>query len=211
MDERDFAELIGVFVRNSETVTRLFSISMLRRFILCLFLCALVSPAPAQTLQREFAQADAAWDKRDYAAAEAHFDSALKLVGDDENAEAHAYFGRGAMRLQQKKWASARDDLTRSIDLNSNNPEAFASRGMASKGLGDYTSLLADAHHAAQLDPDYAGFEDDAKSTVNWKRAMLGFIVLACILGAVGFVPMVRSLAHIIKGEAQGRAKDAKE
>ncbi len=75
---------------------------MSRRVFLALFLCALVSPAPAQTLHREFAQADAAWDKRDYAAAEAHFNSALKWVGDDENAEAHAYFGRGAMRLQQK-------------------------------------------------------------------------------------------------------------
>ena len=181
---------------------------MLRRFILYLFLCALVLPAHAQTLQREFAQADAAWDKCDYVAAEAHFDSALKLVGDDENAEAHAYFGRGAMRLQQKKWASARDDLTRSIDLNSTNPEAFASRGMASKGMGDYTSLLADAHRAAQLDADYKGFEDDAKSTVNWKRAMLGFIVLACILGAVGAVPLVRDLAHAIKGESQARAKE---
>ena len=184
---------------------------MSRRFPLFLFLCAFVLPAPAQTLQRtlqrEFAQADAAWDKRDYAAAEIHFDSALKFVGADENAEAHAYFGRGAMRLQQKKWQSAHDDLTRSIDLNPRNPEAFASRGMASKGLGDYTSLLADAHRAAQLDADYAGFEDDAKSTVNWKRAMLGFLVLACILGAVGAVPMVRSFARAIQGESQARAK----
>ena len=181
---------------------------MLRRFILCLLLCVLILPAHAQTLQREFAQADAAWDKHDYRAAETHFDSALKFVGDDENARAHAYFGRGAMRLQQKKWASAHDDLTRSIELNPNNPEAFASRGMASKGLGDYTSLLADAHRAAQLDADYAGFEDDAKSTVNWKRAMLGFLVLACILGAVGVVPMVRSFARAIKGESQARAKE---
>lgn len=174
-------------------------------------------PAHAQTRarspKREFARAEAAWDKDDFAAAEAHFTSALNLsVGDFDNSgdsgdEAHAYFGRGLARLQQEKWIGARDDLTASIAIEPRNAEAFASRGMARKALGDYTGLLEDAHRATQIDPDYAGFEDDAKSTVNWRRAMLGFIVLTCILGAVGAVPMVRSFARVIKGESQARSK----
>lgn len=182
---------------------------MLRRLILCLLLCVLASPLWAQTPAREFARAEAAWDTEDYATSESHFASALSLSARDSADEAHAYFGRGLARLEQHKWQGARDDLTASIALNSDNAEAFASRGMARKGLGDYTGLLADAHRAAQLDPEYKGFEEDAKSTVLWRRSMLGFIILGCVLAGVGLVPMVRSVTRAIQGErnAKQRAK----
>ncbi len=174
---------------------------MLNRLFLCLLLGAFLAPAVAQTPAREFARAEAAWDKDDYAASETYFGRALDLARNDTSDKAHAYFGRGQARLQQEKWRGARDDLSASIALFPDNAEAFASRGMARKSMGDFSGLLDDAHRAAQLDPEYAGFEDDAKSTVLWRRAMLGFLILGGIVLAIGLVPMVRSIAGAIKAE----------
>lgn len=174
--------------------------------LLVLLLCE--GSVKAQTPAQEFERAEKSWDNEDYAAAESHFSSALKLSPDKSDDQAHAYFGRGLARLQQEKWESARDDLTASIELNPHNAEAFASRGMARKALGDYDGLLADAHQAVAIDPQYyAGFEEAAKSTVNWRRLILGSIILGCIVATIGLVPMVRSFARVIKGEAQARRK----
>lgn len=182
----------------------------LRRLFLCVLLCALAGPMQAQTFAREFMRAESAWDKEDYVAAETHFTSALKLSAGNSDDEAHAYFGRGAARLQQEKWASARDDLTASIALAPDNAQAIASRGMARKALGDYSGLLEDAHRAAQIDPaEFAGFEDDAKSTVNWRRSLLGFVLLGCVVLGVGLVPLVRGITRAAKGERDSRLKSA--
>ncbi len=114
-----------------------------------------------------------------------------------------------AWRVCNRKNGGARDDLTASVALVPDNAEAFASRGMARKSMGDSDGLLEDAHRAAQIDPDYAGFEDDAKSTVLWRRSMLGFIILSCVVLVIGLVPMVRSIAGAIKDEraAKGRGE----
>lgn len=108
---------------------------MLRRFLPLFLLCVLMLPARAQpngqSPEREFARAEAAWDKEDFAAAESHFTSALNLsVGDsgDSNDEAHAYFGRGLARLQQEKWVGAREDLTRSIAIEPRNADSVGFR-----------------------------------------------------------------------------------
>ena len=162
----------------------------------------------AQTPAQEFERAEKAWDKEDYAAAETHFSSALKLKSGDSDDKARAYFGRGVSRLQQEKWRAARDDLTASIELNSRNPDAFASRGMARKAMGDYAGLLEDAHRAAQLDPaEFASFEDDAKSTLNWRRSKMGFLILGCLVLCVGAVPLVRGIVRASMGE-RGAQRD---
>ena len=178
------------------------------RLLLCLFLCFLAVPLAAQTPAREFARAESAWDKEDYAVSETYFSKALTLSADDSGDQAHAYFGRGLARLQQEKWQAARDDLSASIELAPDNPEAFASRGMASKALGDYTQLLADAHRAAQLDPEYSAFEDDAKSTVLWRRSKLGFLLLGCIVVGVGLLPLVRGIVRATQAERDAKKRD---
>ena len=180
---------------------------MFRAFFLFLFLGGFTTFVGAQTPAREFARAEAAWDKDDYAAAEKYFDSALNLSAESSADEAHAYFGRGLARLQLHKWQGARDDLNASIELNPDNAEAFASRGMARKNMGDYTGLLEDAHRAALIDPEYQGFEDDARSTVLWKRSLLGFMVLGCIVVAIGLVPFVRAVTRATRGERDARAR----
>lgn len=82
---------------------------MLRRLTtLYLLLCVVAAPAIAQTPEREFARAEAAWDKDDYAGAETYFERALRVADSGTGDEAHAYFGRGLARLQQEKWRGAR-------------------------------------------------------------------------------------------------------
>lgn len=179
---------------------------MPRLFTSIFLLLLLALPARAQTLAREFAQADHAWKTRDYPAAETHFDRALKLAANDQNARASAYYGRGAVRLEQEKWAAARDDLTRCLEIDPKDSDAWMARGMARKALGDYDGLLADAHEAARLDPEWKGFEDDAKSTVLYRRALIGFLILAGVLVCVGAVPLVRSLVRASQMEKAGRA-----
>lgn len=160
----------------------------------------------AQTTAREFARAESAWDKENYAAAETYFSSALKLSADDSEDKAHAYFGRGIARLQQEKWQMARDDLTASLDLDPDDAQTLAARGMARKAMGDYTGLLEDAHRAAQIDPaEYAGFEDDARSTVNWRRSKLGFLILGCLVLCVGAVPLMRGIVRATRGEREAK------
>ena len=182
---------------------------MSRHFLLCLSLVFVAAPTLAQTPAREFARAQSAWHKENYAAAENYFSQALNLSADASSDEAHAYFGRGLARLQQEKWRAARDDLSASIELAPDNPEAFASRGMARKALGDTTGLLEDAPRAAQLDSEYRGFEDDAKSTVLWRRSKLLFLVLGGLVVCVGLVPLVRGIVCATQGERDAKRRDA--
>lgn len=172
--------------------------------LLCLFWAW---PLSAQSLEDKFARADSAWDKRDYAAAETHFDRALELCANNEKARASALYGRGAVRLEQQKWVEARDDLTRCIEIEPRNSNAWMARGMARKALGDYDGLLSDAHEAARLDPEWKGFEDDAKSTVLYRRSMLGFLILAGILLSAGAIPMWRALWRVCQLERAGAGK----
>ncbi len=179
------------------------------RFLSLLFvLCLFVLPVRAQTAEAEFGRADTAWEKEDFAAAETHFGRALDLAQGDSTMEAHALFGRGLARLEQEQWQTARDDLSASIALNPDNAEAFASRGMARKALGDYQGLLADAHQATALDPTmYAGFEDAAKSTVNWRRMITICLVVGCVIAAIAVVPLVRAIVRVSKADAQARKR----
>ena len=176
------------------------------RHICALFLVFLLAlPLRAQPFDRELAQAHRAWKTDDFAGAEAHFDRALRGAGNHHDEQAQALYGRGVVRLEQHKWQGAADDLTRCLAIEPRNADAYMARGMARKGLGDYSGLLADAHQAARLDPEWKGFEDDAKSTVLWRRAMLGFLVLGGLVVCVGAVPLLRGLVRLSRLEKAAR------
>ena len=179
--------------------------TVLRPFFACLLLFLLAFPLRAQTLARELAGANHAWKTDDYPAAEIHFDRALQLAGDDRGARIEAFYGRGAVKLEQEKWASAREDLTRCLELDPRDADAYMARGMARKALGDYDGLLEDAHQAARLDPEWKGFEADAKSTVLYRRAMLGFLILGGVVVCLGAIPLVKSLVRVSQLERAGR------
>lgn len=175
------------------------------RFFLLLFLF-LVSSAPlyAQSAAQELARGNADWDNDNYKSAETHFDRALRTSQGDPSIDAGAFHGRGVARLELHKWSGAKDDLTRAVELDPTNAGAFASRGMARKGLGDYNGLLLDAREAARLNPtEFASFEEDAKSTVLWRRMMMVFLGLAGIMLAVGGWAFGRVLLRIMRAERE--------
>ncbi len=173
------------------------------RLIFSLFLlviCAL--PLHAQSAAQEIAQGESAWSHDNYKAAATHFGRAVQASAGNTAINTEAFYGRGVARLQLQNWSGARDDLTRAIELNPKNAGAFEARGMARKALGDYDGLLLDAHEAARLDPaEFTSFEDDAKSTVVYRRMMLIFFGLACILLVIGGSFLGRSLIRLLRAE----------
>ncbi|BCM90349.1 hypothetical protein IAD21_02200 [Abditibacteriota bacterium] len=177
---------------------------MPRFFFSLLLLIALALPVCAQSAVQELSQGDAAWKRDDYKNAETHFDRALRASKGNPAIDAGAFHGRGVARLELHKWSGAKDDLTHAIELDPKNAGAFAARGMARKGLGDYDGLLLDAREAARLNPaEFASFEDDAKSTVLFRRMMAVFLGLGGILLAIGGFFLVRVLIRITRAERE--------
>ena len=179
---------------------------MFRRLSLFFLLLLCISPLRAQSPARELAQGEAAWDREDYQSAQRHFDRALHASHGAPNIDAPAFYGRGVARLQLHQWQGAKDDLTRAVELDPTNAGAFAMRGMARKGLGDYDGLLLDAREAARLNPrDFSDFEDDAKSTVLWRRMMMVFLGLGGIVLCLGAYAMSRPLIRLLRAEGDAR------
>ncbi|RYX86245.1 hypothetical protein EON83_03210 [bacterium] len=177
---------------------------MARIIFSLLLLVIFALPGLAQSVAKDFAQAEAAWEREDYKSAETHFDRALRASKGNADAESIGFYGRGVARLQLHKWSGAKDDLTRAIELDPKNADAFSSRAMARKGLGDYDGLLDDAHEAARLNPtEYASFEDDAKSTALYRRVLQLFVGLAGILLVAGGYALVRVLIRITRAERE--------
>jgi len=177
----------------------------IRRFILALLfffvsLAGGTTNCQAQSSAQDVRAGRAALERDDFKGAAARFERAIRASASNPRVLAIAYHGRGAARLQLHEWSAAKDDLSRAIALDPKDAGAFAARGMARKGLGDYDGLLLDAHQAAALNPtNFSSFEDDAKSTVLYRRMMLVFLVLAGILLVVGAIPLVRTLVRLIK------------
>jgi len=172
----------------------------IRPLALAVFLLVAPLSAPAQTPLSDVKAGDAALDRNDFKGAFIRFDRAVRASPTNRRLLAAAFHGRGEAHLQMHEWSEAKDDLSRAIALNPNDAGAFAARGMARKGLGDYDGLLLDARQAATLSPThFAGFEDDAKSTVLYRRMMLVFLVLAGILLAVGAIPLARTLVRLVR------------
>lgn len=116
---------------------------------------------------------------------------------------AEAFALRADAHYGAENWKGAVADYSRCIELDPKNADAYAFRGVARKAAsGDYAGLLADAEIAAKLDPEYEDMLDDARSTVTWRRAMQGFLMLGALVLAIGVVPLVRSIAHLIQAGA---------
>jgi len=169
---------------------------------LSLAVLLLVAPlsARAQTPLSDVKAGEAALNHNDSKGAFARFDRAIRASLHNRRLLGAAFHGRGEARLQLHEWSEAKDDLSRAIALNPTDAGAFAARGMARKGLDDYNGLLLDAHQAAKISPtNFAGFEDDAKSTVLYRRMMLVFLVLGGIMLVVGAIPLVRTLVRLTR------------
>jgi len=110
---------------------------------LALAILCLVAPlsACAQTPLGDVKAGDAALDRNDYKGAFAHFDRAVRASPNNRRLLEAAFHGRGEARLQLHEWSEAKDDLSRAIALDPTDAGAFASRGMARKGLGDYNGF----------------------------------------------------------------------
>lgn len=179
---------------------------MFHRLFLFFLLLLCVSPLRAQWPDSELAQGEAAWKRDDYQSAQMHFDRAIRTSHGNANIDAPAFHGRGVAKLQLHEWQGAKDDLTRAVQLDPTNAGAFAMRGMARKGLGDYDGLLLDAREAARLNPkDFTDFEDDAKSTVLWRRMMMVFLGLGGIVLCLGAYAMSRPLIRLLRAEGDAR------
>ena len=180
----------------------MFNATAIRLVASLVLVAAPTTPVRAQSASKELARGNADWDAKNYKSAETHFDRALRASHGAPSIGAGAFYGRGVARLELHKWNTAKEDLTHAIELDPTNAGAFASRGMARKGLGGYNGLLLDAREAARLNPtQFASFEDDAKSTVLWRRMMMVFLGLAGIVLCVGGWAFGRVLVRIMRAE----------
>lgn len=158
-----------------------------------------------QAVQSEWQAGAKALGEQDFDAAIAHFNRVVAALQKPEVAMeakvlAEAFCLRADAHYGAQNWKGAVADYSRCIELDPKNADAYAYRGVARKAASqDYDGLLADAEIAAKLDPQYADLLDDAHSTVTWRRAVQGFLILGGIVLALGALPMIRSLARLIK------------
>jgi tetratricopeptide (TPR) repeat protein len=115
--------------------------------------------------------------------------------------EALRRLGWGQHALE--KWPAAIKSYDRALALEPDDAPTYVRRGMARKAVGDYDGLIAEAERAAKLDSSKAGFLDDARSTVLWRRAKLGFFLLGALVLVLGAVPFAKSLILLGKAEKQ--------
>lgn len=159
-------------------------------------------------VQREWQAGQKALGEQKFDAAIAHFNRVVTALQQPDvpmeaKVVAEAFALRADAHYSKQNWKSAVADYSRCIELDPKNASAYAYRGVARKAAsGDYDGLLADAEMAARLDPQYEDMLDDARSTVTWRRAMQGFLMLGALVLAIGVVPLVRSIAHLIKAGA---------
>ncbi|MBW3638017.1 MAG: hypothetical protein KY445_16355, partial [Armatimonadetes bacterium] len=113
---------------------------------------------------------------------------------------AEAFALRADAHYGAENWKGAVADYSRCIELDPRHAGAYAYRGVARKAAsGDYDGLIADAEMAAKLDPEYDDMLDDAHSTVAWRRAMQGFLILGGVVLVLGALPLIRNVGRLIK------------
>lgn len=97
------------------------------------------------------------------------------------------------------------DDFSRALALDSQNADALFWRGMCLKAAGDARGARTDLDKAAQLDSEYQEYAIANRGTqflrvILW--AVMGAMVLLCLLGAK---PFLRSLRQLNEAEKQAR------
>ncbi|HEX3151112.1 MAG TPA: tetratricopeptide repeat protein [Gemmataceae bacterium] len=73
-----------------------------------------------------------------------------------KDSQYRAALDRGRIDSTAGDWTAAADAFTKAIQLDSNNPRAYAERGLAYIRLGDLDRALADLNEAIRLDPTHA-------------------------------------------------------
>lgn len=90
--------------------------------------------------------------RKDFAAARADFDSALRAKAD----LGEAFLNRGAAALGARRFADSLSDLSRAIELGVQEPEkAFYNRGLAYEKLGQRQAAFSDYSKAIELKPEW--------------------------------------------------------
>lgn len=77
----------------------------------------------------------------------------MKYSKKDE--DAHIFALLGECFNETSEWEKAKTYLTKSIKLNSKNPEAFKERGQSNRMLNLYDHSLGDFNQAIKLKPEY--------------------------------------------------------
>lgn len=99
------------------------------------------------------------YELKDYNAAIAEYEKALKL--EPENSNSHAYRGDSKAALQDHRGALA--DYARAIQLNPNNANAYNRRGVYWFDQKDYKAALQDFLKAAALDPENQTYKNNVE------------------------------------------------
>jgi tetratricopeptide (TPR) repeat protein len=93
-----------------------------------------------------------AMNRRDYAAARADFDRAIRM----DPAAGEAWMDRGAIAVVEHRYHDAIADITRALDLGVPDPaKAYFNRAVAYEGAGDAKSAYQDYQEAMVLKPGW--------------------------------------------------------
>lgn len=155
-------------------------------------------------LATEWKAGEKALQGEQFGSAIAHFDRVLQILqrGDvavEANTLSAAFHNRADAHYNLEQWQAARADYSRVIELTPSDADAYAMRAITRKTSGDYDGLISDAQSAASLDSQYQSLLDDARSTVLFRRAMLGFLLLGALVLTIGAIPFGRALIKLLQ------------
>lgn len=105
--------------------------------------------------------------RKKYEAANRDFDAAIRL----QPALGEAWVNRGAALIAQRRWEEGKADITRGLELGSDEPEkAYFNRALAWEALDDMEAAWRDYRKASELKPDWdAPRKELARFTVTPK------------------------------------------
>lgn len=89
----------------------------------------------------------------DWEAAQADFTEALRIMP----GMGEAHIGMGAYLVRQERWAEAEAEVTRGLDLGTEEPEkGYYFRGLARWGQENFRGAYFDFQHASELKPGWS-------------------------------------------------------